>query len=493
MSRIVFVNPPYERIAPGYDFVRHIANRSPSLGLLHLAAQVRKDGYQTSIIESDIEALSVDQVVERILREKPDYLGLTLFTVAVWRAAEIAKKIKRVLPDLPIIVGGPHLSSMGRETMERFLEFDIAVIHEGELVLSEMLPRLDRGEDLFSVKGIIYRNNGLLVETPKGPIINELDDLPMPAWDLLPDFPDAYLPAIYDYPRGPVATIAASRGCPFLCKFCDTSTFGARVRAYSPEAVFNMMKHLQETYGVRHIMFVDDLFIASRIRTLALCDLIISSGLDMTWSCAARVDTIKPDVLKRMKQAGCWEISFGLETGSNELLRKMEKAARVEKSEQAINWTHQANIRSKGLFMLGYPGETRETIEATKGFVRRLPMTTMNLTKFTPYPGSPIYRELYGTNIRKDHWQRMNGMNFVWVPEGFTADQLDREYQQILASFYKRLPVMHKYAMMSFRYPTHLLRLARFGLGFAAAKIRSYLAGRKGLLINADEQSLDGG
>lgn len=493
MSRIIFVNPPYERIAPGYDFVRHIANRSPSLGLLHLAAQVRKDGYQTAIIESDIEGLSVDQVVERIIREKPDYLGLTLFTVAVWRASQIAKKIKRLLPEIPIIVGGPHLSSMGRETMERFMEFDIAVIHEGEQVLSEMLPLLDRGEDLFKVKGIIYRNKGLLVETPKGAIINELDDLPMPAWDLLPNFPDAYLPAIYDYPRGPVATIAASRGCPFLCKFCDTSTFGARVRAYSPEAVFNMMKYLQDTYAIRHIMFVDDLFIASRIRTLALCDLIIENHLDMTWSCAARVDTIKPDVLKRMKQAGCWEISFGLETGSNELLQKMEKAARVEKSEQAINWTHQANIRSKGLFMLGYPGETEATIDKTKRFVRRLPMTTMNLTKFTPYPGSPIYREIYATNIREDHWQRMNGMNFVWVPEGLSVEQLDREYQAILLSFYRQLPVMHKYAMMSFRYPVHLLRLARFGLGFAAAKLRSYMSGRKGLLISPDEQSLDGG
>lgn len=493
MPRIVFVNPPYERIAPGYDFVRHIANRSPSLGLLHLAAQVREDGYQTAIIESDIEGLSVDQVVERIVREKPDYLGLTLFTVAVWRAWQIAKKIKRLLPDVPIIVGGPHLSSMGRETMERFQEFDIAVIHEGELVLAEMLPRLDRGEDLFQVKGIIYRNQGLLVETPKGPIIDNLDELPMPAWDLLPNFPNAYLPAIYDYPRGPVATIAASRGCPFLCKFCDTSTFGARVRAYSPEAVFNMMKYLQETYGIRHIMFVDDLFIASRIRTLALCDLIINNRLDMTWSCAARVDTIKPDVLKRMKRAGCWEISFGLETGSDELLEKMEKAARVEKSELAINWTHQANIRSKGLFMLGYPGETEESIDKTKYFVRRLPMTTMNLTKFTPYPGSPIYREIFGTNILEDHWQRMNGMNFVWVPEGLSVEQLDREYQAILLSFYRQLRVMHKYAMMSFRYPTHLLRLARFGLGFAAAKLRSYMHGRKGLLIGADEQRLDGG
>src|SRR5690606_15367704 len=124
------------------------------------------------------------------------------------------------------------------------------------------------------------------------------------AWDLLPGFPKAYSPAIYDFPVGPVGTIAASRGCPFHCRFCDTSTFGARVRHYSPQAVFDMMKHLQDTYGVRHIQFVDDLFLASRDRVTALCKLIVASGLKMTWTCSARVDTVKPDVLAIMKQAG---------------------------------------------------------------------------------------------------------------------------------------------------------------------------------------------
>ncbi|MDH5323899.1 MAG: B12-binding domain-containing radical SAM protein [Gammaproteobacteria bacterium] len=491
MKKITFINPPYERIAPGYDFINHITNRSPSLGLLHLAAQVREDGYLPAIIEGDIENLNAEQVAKRIIQSRPEYVGITLFTVAVWCAAEIAKRIKQELPDTIILVGGPHISSMGMETMQRFPDFDIAVTNEGELVLSELLPILDAGKTPHSVKGIIYRMGDQLMQTPAAPTTSNLDELPVPAWDLLPNFPKAYLPAIYDYPKGPVATIAASRGCPFLCKFCDTSTFGAKVRAYSPEMVFNMMQHLHNTYGIRHIMFVDDLFLASKIRTLALCDMILESGLEMTWSCTARVDTVKPEVLKRMKQAGCWEISFGLETGSNELLQKMEKAARVEKSEQAINWTHEAGIRCKGLFMLGYPGETQETIEMTKAFCRRIPMTTMNLTKFTPYPGSPIYRELYGTNIKEDHWERMNGMNFVWAPEGITVEQLDREYQNLLKAFYRRPEVAHKYLFVSLRYPHHLYRLLKFALGFAKAKLISFLSGRKGLLVKEENYYLD--
>lgn len=488
--RIILVNPPYERIAPGYDFVRHITNRSPSLGLLHLAAQVRSDGYSPTIIESDIENLDPTQVARRIIETRPAYVGITLFTVAVWQAVEIAAAVKRKLPNITIIVGGPHISSMGIETMERFRAFDIAVVNEGEQVLGELLPVLDRGDAPASVRGIIHRDGNQVIATPKAPLVNDLDALPMPAWDLLPDFPKAYFPATFDYPRGPVASIAASRGCPFLCKFCDTSTFGAKVRAYSPEKVFAMMKHLKESYGIRHILFVDDLFLASRLRTMALCQLLIDAGLNLTWSCAARVDTVKPDLLKRMKQAGCWEISFGLETGSNELLKKMEKSARVERSEQAARWTREAGIRCKGLFMLGYPGETPETIRMTEAFIRRIPMTTMNLSKFTPYPGSPIYRELYGTSIQDAHWQRMNGMNFVWAPEGLTVEQLDREYQRLLIAFYRQPRVTHHFASMALRYPTHIIRLARFALGYAKAKATSFLSGRDGLLVKPESPHL---
>jgi anaerobic magnesium-protoporphyrin IX monomethyl ester cyclase len=238
-------------------------------------------------------------------------------------------------------------------------------------------------------------------------------------------------------------------------------------------------------------MFVDDLFLASRQRVTELCNLLLDSGLRMTWTCTARVDTVKPDVLKLMKQAGCWEISFGLETGSDDLLQKMDKAARVEKSEQAVGWTAEAGIRTKGLFMLGYPGETTETISATKDFVRRIPMTIMNLTKFTPYPGSPIYRDLYGTNIREDHWEKMNGMNFVWAPEGITVEELDREYQNILVAFYKRPRMGAYYLKLTLQYPNHLYRLLRFALGFLGAKLRSYLTGRGGVLVRPSEVHLD--
>ncbi len=485
--RITLVNPPYERIAPGYEFVRHVTNRSPSLGLLHLASVAREHGWTPLILESDAQALDEAAVVRRVVESAPTVVGITLFTVGVWSSVNIARGIKRALPEVTIVVGGPHISSMGRETMERFPDFDFAVVGEGEWALVELLDALEKKTDLAAIAGLMWRAGEEVRVNVSQPIRKELDELPMPAWDLLPDFPRAYPPAIFDFPRGPVATIAASRGCPFHCKFCDTSTFGARVRAYTPAAVVGMIAHLQKNWGVRHVLFVDDLFLASRTRVTEFCERLIASKMKITWTCTARVDTVKPQVLDIMRKAGCWEISFGLETGSNDLLRKMDKDARVEESEQAVGWTHAAGIRTKGLFMLGYPGETLETIRMTREFVQRIPMDIMNLTKFTPYPGSPIYVDLYGTKIRPDHWQKMNGMNFVWAPEGITIQELDREYQALLVAFYRRPKIARHYASMALSNPEHTLRLARFGAGYAWAKARSVVGGRKGLLVGPAE------
>ena len=305
-KRIIFINPPYERIAPGYGFVKQITNRSPSLGLLHLAAVVRQHGYEPEIVESDILDWDAEAVAAHVIKQRPAFVGITLFTVGVWESVKICRKIKAALPETRIIVGGPHISSMGPDTIKRFCEFDIAVQGEGELILVELLKAYREGRHVSEVRGVIYRDGGVdgggevrLTHPPHTSTV--LDELPFPAWDLLPDFPKKYPLAVYDYPAGPVATIAASRGCPFHCKFCDTSTFGARVRYYSPPKVVEMMRHLNEKYGVRHVLFVDDLFLASRLRATEFCELLIASGLKMTWSCAARVDTVRPDLLALMK------------------------------------------------------------------------------------------------------------------------------------------------------------------------------------------------
>jgi len=473
LGEIIFINPPYEQVSAGTDYLKHITNRSPSIGLLLLASKAREIGYATEIIESDLEGLSPEVVAQRVLDKNPKFVGITLFTVGVFNASIIAKIIKEKNPNIYVLVGGPHISSMGYETMERFTEFDVSVIHEGELILENLLRTIENGDSLEGVNGIMYRDSdGTICKTTPPPSIEDLDSLPIPAWDLLPNFPHGYLPAIYDYPRAPVATYSASRGCPFLCEFCDTSTFGGKIRYNSPKHVHSIMKHLSEVYGVKHLQFVDDLFVAHNARVIEFSKLLIEDKIDMTWSCTARVNTVKQETLALMKEAGCWEISFGLESGSDWLLDEMKKSQRVETAEKAVKWTHEAGIRVKGLFMLGYPGENQESIQLTKDFIKRIPMTTMNLSKFTPYPGSPIYKKLYGASIREEDWDRLNGMNFVYQAEGFTEEQLDREYKEIIKSFYKRPQILWYYTKMSLINLTHLKRLTMFFFGFFRSKIK---------------------
>jgi len=233
------------------------------------------------------------------------------------------------------------------------------------------------------------------------------------------------------------------------------------------------MKYLSETYGIKHLQFIDDLFVAHNARVVEFSQLLIANKIDMTWSCTARVNTVKPETLALMKEAGCWEISFGLESGSDWLLDEMKKSQRVSTAVDAVRWTHDAGIRVKGLLMLGYPGETKETIALTKEFVKSIPLTTMNLSKFTPYPGSPIYRKLYGASIIESDWERLNGMNFVYKAEGFTEEELDSEYKEIITAFYKRPQILFYYTKMSLYNLTHLKRLLYFFIGFLGTKIKS--------------------
>lgn len=460
MKKIVLINPPYEKISKGFDCVDNITNKSPSLGLLYLAAKLKEDQFDVEIIESDINSLSVEEVVEQVIKTNPEFIGITLFTVGVTNGALIASEVKKHLPEVKIIVGGPHISSMGYETMKRFVSFDLAVLHEGELVISKILNNYINNISHNTIGGIIYRDsNNELIATPPSKEQIELDDLPLPAWELLSDFPNKYPLAIFDYPKGPVATFSASRGCPFKCEFCDTSTFGSKIRYYSPQKVFEIMKMLQDKYQIQHLQFVDDLFVANQKRIGQLCDLIIENNFKMTWSCTARVDTISLEILKKMKKAGCWEISYGLESGSDEMLKGMRKATKVEQARKAIHWTDEAGIRSKGLFMLGYPNETKESIAQTKEFIQEIPLTTMNLSKFTPYPGTPIYIKLYGTSIRDEDWDRMNGMNFIYEPENLSMETLNSEYRNILEGFYKRNTILIHYIKTGIKYPLHFKRL----------------------------------
>ena len=288
------------------------------------------------------------------------------------------------------------------------------------------------------VKGLVYRHDGAARLTAKRPYIENLDTLPMPAWDLLKGFPERYQPPLMSYKELPVASMVTSRGCPFQCIFCDRSVFGNRYRCYSADYVIKMIEELVERYGIRHIIFYDDLFAASGARIKTICEEIMSKKLNISWTCDSRVNTVTPETLALMKKAGCWEIAYGIESGSQKILDLVAKGITLEEIEKAVRWTHEAGLKVKGLFMMGHPLETRETIKETIDLAKRLPFDIINISKFTPFPGTEIYKDAHKYGQFSPDWKKMNAMNFVFIPHGWTEKELDWEYKKAIAKYYWR-------------------------------------------------------
>ena len=439
MSKIVLVNPPYAAWDTSVPLPKTLENTTASFGLCCLASVLREKGYEPNILEAGALQLTLKQTLAYIIKERPQVVGFRASTISFLNAAFLAKEIKEYDKNIITLIGGPHVTALPMETIQDFPQFDAGIIGEGEETIIEFLGAVNlHTKDLGGVKGLVYRHNGEVRLAPKRPYMENLDTLPIPAWDLLKGFPESYQPPLMSYKELPVASMVTSRGCPFQCIFCDRSVFGNRYRCYSAGYVIKMIEHLVERYGIRHIIFYDDLFAASGSRIKTICEEIMSKKLNISWTCDARVNTVTPETLALMKKAGCWEIAYGIESGSQKILDFVAKGITLEEIEKAVYATHEAGIKVKGLFMMGNPLETRETIKETIDLAKRLPFDIINISKFTPFPGTEIYKDAHKYGQFSPDWKKMNAMNFVFIPHGFTEKELDWEYKKAIAKYYWR-------------------------------------------------------
>jgi len=464
VKRIAFVAPPIG-LEERYGRLAGAGSSMPSLGLLSLAAVTRRAGVETHIVEASAMGLSYREVIEKLTAIRPDVVGLTATTLSVYNAHETAKGVKEALPGTLTVVGGPHVSAVPEETLGRFPLFDMAVIGEGEDTVVELLDALSGGRGPSTVPGLAVRTDGKVMLTGPRPFIKELDSLPLPAWDLMPGFPAAFRPAPFRYRQLPAAILVTSRGCPNRCIFCDRTVFGRTCRFFSADYVMGMIKELRERYGVREIEFEDDTFVVNRARVMDICDRLKSSGWGMSWSCLGRVDTVSRDMLKAMKGAGCWQISFGIESGDQGVLDLVEKKIKLEKAREALAWAKEAGLMTKGFFILGFPTETKATMQKTIDFAKGNAVDDISVFKLTPLPGSKIYEMAHNYGRFDDDWRKMNLLETVFVPEGLTEADLDEYTRRMMREFYFRPKVVLSYLGRLARNPSHLFALVR---GFAA-------------------------
>ena len=346
MVDILLITPPFE-----YGLFESASPRAPALGLATVASMLEKNGYKVRIIDLFVEKYTGDELEKEIRQSRPAIVGMTSVTANSQEAAKILRFVKKIDPNIVTVYGGPHLTIMPELAMKSS-NADYGVMGEGDITAIELADYVIKGKgEKSKINGICYMEENELIKTKPRPFIENLDELPFPAYHLLPI--ELYKPyAVLDVGRK-FSTMITSRGCPFSCIYCTSSkVFGGRWRAQSPRRVFDEITLLYKKYNVSHIYFQDDEFTVSHKRTEKICDLIIESGMDVIWECLTRVSHINEGLLKKMATAGCKSIAYGVETGYPEGIAKINKKITLEQANKAIKLTKKYNIMARASFII---------------------------------------------------------------------------------------------------------------------------------------------
>ncbi len=470
--RIVLLEPPYVFWDRAMDRIRDGEESVTGWGVLVLAAVARQRGYEVEIVDAKGGGITLEEAAARVAALAPDVLGVSATTISIHNGARIAAAVKDALPHLTTVVGGPHVSAVPEATLAAFPEFDYGISGEGEVAFFALLDALGSGSPVSSLPGVVGRDvAGAVHANCRAPYIDDLDSLPFPAWDVLGDaFPHRFGPSIFNYRRTPMATLVTSRGCPFSCTFCDRSTSGKLGRYHSVEYVMAMCRMLA-VRGARHVIFYDDLFTVKRKRVVELCEAMVRAKLPFTWSCNSHPNLLDLATMKLMKRAGCWQIAYGVESGSQRVLNVVKHEVKLPRLRETLRVTRAAGIRAKGYLMLGHPTEDLASLEETRAFLADVDLDVAQVTKFTPYPGTPSYPTIRQYGTFTEDWERMNAMNFIFIPNGLNEEILEDYFQRCYQAFYTRPRVLWGLARSFAVQPSYIPRF----LGYA----RAYFAGER--------------
>jgi anaerobic magnesium-protoporphyrin IX monomethyl ester cyclase len=410
---------------------------------MYLAGAVEQAGFSPHIIDANLLNMPPDKISDLITRLHPDLVGLTATTATISKAFQYANAIRFAVPECFIFIGGPHATSLPVETLSECRQLDAVVIGEGEETVVDLVRSFSSVDPhwLDTVRGIAYKRKDsdrdrIIVTSPR-PLIEDLDTIPFPARHLVPF--DEYKLLNRNAAIGFMIT---SRGCTFACNYCSSShLMGRKFRARSPKNVVDEMEELAVTYHVDTIEFLDDNFLLDRSRALSIAQEIRSRELDIPFVASSRVTGVDHHVLSELKQAGLSTIYYGVESGSARTLQLMNKRITLSEAEQAVRIAKDCDIRVLTSFILGYPGETLEDMDATIRFAIHLDPDYAQFTILTPYPGTPIFQELREKNfLSTEDWDRYTVLDPVIRYESFglTSRQVSRKLQEAYLRFYLR-------------------------------------------------------
>ncbi len=455
---VILINPPIlsdERTGGIGPVIANLFFNSPPLGIAYLAAVLEQKGHRVSILDAPVERIDFQQTLGRIEEFGAHVVGITSTTNFFHNAEALGARVKEKWPDMPVVIGGPHMSSFPDHCMEREC-FDVGVRHEGEITFPELLDAIHDRSRWPQIQGIAYRENGRLVKNEPRPPIDDLDALPFPARHLLKN--ELYVPQPNDEHGLPKFAMITARGCPYQCIFCDKSAMGKRYRAMSPERAMDEVEMVLKDYGAKDIAFVDSTFTVHPERVERFCEIILDRGLKFSWTCTARADKVTKPLLALMHRAGCWRIRLGVESGNDEVLKFIKKNVTKEQVRNAATWAAEVGMQPKAFFMVGHLVDTPETINETIDFACSLPLKDVTVQINTPMVGTEQYGkyEQYG-RLASDDLKDKSYWQPSFIPNGMTEQQLLSLHRKFHRRFYFRPTTLWRH-LRSIRSPRDLWR-----------------------------------
>ncbi len=420
--KTTLVNPP-----PLKGVYRH--QLYLSIGLAYMAAVLEEKGHEVTVI--DCPALNLDQetLKSKLASIQPQIIGITSMTPTIQSAVLSAQVAKQACPNSTVVLGGPHATFMDKQVLAEENAVDVIVRGEGEQTLLELAQNAGNPKALDNIEGITFRKNGQAIRNPERPFIQNLDDLPRPAYKHF----DLEKYRLFGRKMLPIIT---SRGCPSQCSFCTTSRiFGRPFRARSPKNVVDELEWLRDEHGADAFSFYDDTFTLDKNRALKICEDIKNRKLGIPWDCQTRVSTVTEDMLKIMRDANCQQVFFGVESGCQTILDAVHKGTSVEQNKKAIKMAKDAGLFVAVSVMVGYPGETREMLEQTIDLLRQAEPDDAYICVATPYPGTELRTiiEEKGWKISND-WKKYD----TTIPVFENPNLSEADVNKIRSKFYDR-------------------------------------------------------
>jgi anaerobic magnesium-protoporphyrin IX monomethyl ester cyclase len=421
---------------------------TPPLNLMYLASSLEEESYSVKIIDDDLLQKGYENVAKQAEKLNPQLVGVTATTSTIKSALKYLEFIKNILPESLTVIGGPHTTFMPYETLKNSDNLDVVVIGEGEETMVDLTNHATQNiEDINDVNGIVYRDwkDGNLKTTEKRPLIKDLDKLPFPARHLVPF--DSY--GVSQEQTGGIIT---SRGCVYNCNYCSSSLImGKKFRSRSPGNVVDEIEELIDTYHINDIGFMDDTFMLNKKRASDIADEIKARDLDLTFVASSRVDRVDKNLLKNLRSSGLKTIYYGVESGSQRILDLMKKGITLKNVEDAVKMAKDVNLDVLTSFILGYPGETEEDMNTTIDFSTKLDSDYCQYSILTPFPGTPIYKDLIEKNLIDNvDWDRYTVLKPIlkYNELGLNKKLVERKLATAYLKFYTRPKYLLKHRHM---------------------------------------------